>query len=509
MAGAKPTDRARRAAYEVLRQVHEQDAYANLALPKLLADWSLAGRDAAFATELCYGTLRATGTLDAVLAAGSNRPLAKMDDTVRDALRLGAYQLLYTRVPAHAAVSTTVGLVRSTAGAGSASFANAVLRRVAGAELATWLDRIAPDAGADPIGALAVRYAHPEWIVRAFAAALDDVPPPADATRDAAQDDAGRSATEDDAAPADAAPDEAGTPGADPAATPAAAGAAGAELRAALAADNDRPVVHLAARPGAIDAAELARRVGGEPGRYSPYAVYLPGGAPGELPELRDGLARVQDEGSQLVATALAAAPLDGTDTSWLDLCAGPGGKAALLGALVAGRGGRLTAVEAAEHRAALVRAAVAGLPVTVLHADGRAVGERPELPAGGFDRVLLDAPCTGLGALRRRPEARWRRSETDLADLVELQRELLVAACRAVRPGGVLGYVTCSPHLAETREQVRALLADQPVPLSAVDARPALGTDLPQLGDGPTVQLWPHRHGTDAMFLALLRRIA
>ncbi|GAA1336131.1 hypothetical protein GCM10009635_43500 [Actinocatenispora thailandica] len=508
MAGAKPVDRARRAAYEVLRQVHEHDAYANLVLPKLLADWSLTGRDAAFATELCYGALRATGTLDAVLAAGSNRPLAKMDDTVRDALRLGAYQLLYTRVPAHAAVSTTVGLVRSTAGAGSASFANAVLRRVAGADLDGWLDRIAPDAGTDPIGALAVRYAHPKWIVRAFAAALDA---PAAATSDAAGDGGPGAAPGSDGGPgaapggADAPPDaEVGSAGADPG-----VGAAGAELRAALAADNDRPVVHLAARPGAIDAARLARRVGGEPGRYSPYAVYLPGGAPGELPELRDGLARVQDEGSQLVAAALAGAALDGPDAAWLDLCAGPGGKAALLGALVAARGGRLTAVEAAEHRAELVRAAVAGLPVTVLHADGRTVGERPELPVGGFDRVLLDAPCTGLGALRRRPEARWRRSEADLADLVELQRALLAAACRAVRPGGLVGYVTCSPHPAETREQVAALLADPPVPLVAVDARPALGADMPQLGAGPTVQLWPHRHGTDAMFLALLRRTA
>jgi len=456
VAGAKPTDRARRAAYEVLRQVHARAAYANLALPKLLADWALTGRDAAFATELCYGTLRATGTLDAVLAAASNRPLAKLDDTVRDALRLGVYQLLYTRVPAHAAVSTTVGLVRSTSGAGSASFANAVLRRVSGQDLAGWLDRIAPDAATDPTGALAVRYAHPRWVVEAFAAALDD---------------------------------------------------AGDELRAALDADNERPAVHLAVRPGALDAADLAGRVGGEPGRFSPYAVYLPGGAPGDLPELASGLARVQDEGSQLVALALASAPVDGTDERWLDLCAGPGGKAALLGALVAARSGRLTAVEAAEHRAELVRTAVAGLPVTVLSGDGRAVGERPELPAGGFDRVLLDAPCTGLGALRRRPEARWRRSESDLDDLVALQGELLAAACRAVRPGGVVGYVTCSPHLAETADRVAALLADPPVPLAPVDARPLLGPDVPALGEGPAVQLWPHRHGTDGMFLALLRR--
>ncbi|GAA4216491.1 RsmB/NOP family class I SAM-dependent RNA methyltransferase [Actinocatenispora rupis] len=458
VAGAKPVDRARRAAFEVLRQVHDRGAYANLALPALLGEWSLSGRDAAFATELCYGTLRATGTLDAVLAAGSNRPLSKVDGPVRDALRLGAYQLLYTRVPAHAAVSTTVALARSASGAGSASFANAVLRRVSTSDLPGWLERLAPT---DDAAGLAVRYAHPEWIVRALGDAL---------------------------------------------------GGDEGDLTAALTADNERPAVHLAARPGRTTAAELAERVGGTVGRLSPYAVYLPGGAPGDLAEIRDGRAQVQDEGSQLVTLALADAPLDGPDVRWLDLCAGPGGKAALLGSLAAQRGARLTAVEVTEHRATLVGKAVAGLPVDVLHADGRTVGERPELPAGGFDRVLLDAPCTGLGALRRRPEARWRRQESDLDDLVALQRELLAAACRAVRPGGLIGYVTCSPHPAETTAQIAALLADQPG-LTQLDARAALDAVTPEavqgLGEGPAVQLWPHRHGTDAMFLALLRRDA
>ncbi len=448
-------DRARRAAFEVVRKVHDRGAYANLALPALLSDWSLTGRDAAFATELCYGTLRATGTLDAVLATGSHRPLSKMDKVVRDALRLGAYQLLYTRVPAHAAVSTTVALVRSAGGARAASFANAVLRRVAGHDLADWVELIAPAEQTDPTTRLAVRHAHPEWIVRALAAVLGDE----------------------------------------------------AELEAALAADNDRPVVHLAARPGRIEGAELAARVAGTLGPWSPYAVQLPGGAPGELPEIRDGSAGVQDEGSQLMALALTRAPLTGTDTRWLDLCAGPGGKAALMAALAATRGASVTAVEVAEHRCALVERAVAGLPATVLHADGRSVGQHPALPEGEFDRVLIDAPCTGLGALRRRPEARWRRQESDLTDLLALQRELLAAGCRAVRPGGVVGYVTCSPHLAETVGVLDAVLADSPVALQRLDARELLPADMPGLGAGPSVQLWPHRHGTDAMFLAVLRR--
>jgi 16S rRNA (cytosine967-C5)-methyltransferase len=452
VAGARPVDRPRHAAYEVLRAVHDDDAYANLALPALLARRDLTGRDAAFATELCYGTLRATGTLDAVLAGISDRPLRRLDAAVLDALRLGTYQLLYTRVPAHAAVSTTVALVRATTGASAAKFANAVLRRVAGRDLDGWLDAVAP---ADPVGNLAVRHAHPEWIVRAFGDALGG-------------------------------PDE---------------------LPAALAADNDRPAVHLAARPGRITAAELADRTGGEVGRWAPTAVYLPAGAPGDLPEVRDGLAGVQDEGSQLVALALADAPVTGRDTTWLDLCAGPGGKSALLGSVAAQRGATLTAVEVAEHRAELVRAAVAGLPVRVVRADGRAVGERPDLPACGFDRVLVDAPCTGLGALRRRPETRWRRTEADLADLTVLQRELLTAACHATRQGGIIGYVTCSPHLAETAGAVDALGETAPA-VEPVDARDLLPPGMPGLGAGPAVQLWPHRHGTDAMYLALLRRL-
>ncbi len=159
-----------------------------------------------------------------------------------------------------------------------------------------------------------------------------------------------------------------------------------------------------------------------------------------------------------------------------------------------------MDAVEKAEHRARLVRQACTGLPVTVHQADGRDSG----LPDRCYDRVLVDAPCTGLGALRRRPEARWRRQADDLAGLVRLQRELLIAALRLVRPGGVVAYVTCSPHLDETVGVVADVLRRTGTP--QLDARPQF-PGVPQLGDGPYVQLWPHRHGTDAIFCALLRR--
>jgi 16S rRNA (cytosine967-C5)-methyltransferase len=279
------------------------------------------------------------------------------------------------------------------------------------------------------------------------------------------------------------------------------AGAAG-ELDALLAADNTPAPVHLCARPGRITAADLAEQTGGTVGPYSPYAVHLPAGSPGDHAAVARGRAHVQDEGSQLVAVALAEAPLPtGPDERWLDLCAGPGGKAALLGALAAQRGARLTAVEVAPHRARLVEHAVRGLPVDVVCEDGREFEG-----AGPFDRVLVDAPCTGLGALRRRPEARWRRRPNDLPPLTRLQRELLASALRLARPGGLVAYVTCSPHVAETRVTVTETCRRSTAEVDLVDAGPLL-PGVPDLGSGPTVQLWPHRHGTDAMFLALLRR--
>ncbi|GII24380.1 putative Fmu protein (SUN protein) [Planosporangium mesophilum] len=437
--------------------VHRDDAYANLVLPRLLRQARLHGRDAAFATELTYGTLRLTGTLDAIIAVAADRDVARIDPPVRDALRLGAYQLLRTRVAPHAAASTTVDLVRAVA-PGAIGFANAVLRRIAERDWDGWIDRLAPSADGDPVHRLALAHAHPEWIVRSFSDSL--------------------------------------RAGGDP-----------EETARALAADNVAPPVHLAARPGLMTAAELAEEVGGKVGRYSPYAVYLPGGAPGDVAAIHEGRAHVQDEGSQLVAAALADAPVDGPDDRWLDLCAGPGGKSGLLGALAAQRDARLTAVEVTPHRAQLVTTATRDLPVTVITADGRDVGQIEELPEQGFDRVLVDAPCTGLGSLRRRPESRWRRQPSDLAPLTRLQRELLAAGLRAVRPGGVVAYVTCSPHLVETEVGVTEACRRSGYPADLVDVRPLLPVDMPDLGGGPSVQLWPHRHGTDAMFLAMLRR--
>jgi 16S rRNA (cytosine967-C5)-methyltransferase len=450
----RPLDPARAAAFDVLRAVSERDAYANLALPALLRERGITGRDAAFATELTYGTCRSRGLLDAVIGAAAGRSPQAIDPVLLDLLRLGAYQLLRTRVDAHAAVSTTVEQAGIEFDSARAGFVNAVLRTVSGRDEQSWVAELAPDPAQDAIGHAAFVHAHPRWVAQAFADAL---------------------------------------------------GAAATELDALLANDDERPQVHLAARAGALTAAELADAVGGTVGRYSPYAVYLAGGDPGRLAPVRDGVALVQDEGSQLVARALTLAPVDGDSGRWLDLCAGPGGKTALVASLGVQQhsesGFRLTAVEPAPRRADLVVENTRGLPVDVLRVDGRHTDLAPT-----FDRVLVDAPCTGLGALRRRPEARWRRQPGDVPTLTKLQRELLGAAIALTRPGGVVLYATCSPHLAETVGVVADALRRHPV--TALDTRPFFAPAA-DLGDGPYVQLWPHRHGTDAMFAAALRREA
>ncbi len=451
----KSVDPVRAVARDVVRAVRERDAYANLLLPSMLRERGLSGRDAALATELTYGTLRAQGTLDKVIASAAGRPVTEIDGKLLDVLRLGAYQLLRTRIGSHAAVSTSVDLVRSEDGQGPAGFVNAVLRKISQRDEEMWADQLAPSIAQDPVGHLAFAYAHPRWIAEVFADAL---------------------------------------------------GGSIGSLQAALAADDSRPPVHLVARPGQITATELALIAGGDEGRLSPYCVYLPGGDPGRLDVVREGLAGVQDEGSQLVAIALTRATLDGPDGGrWLDLCAGAGGKAALLGSLAESSGAHLDAVEVSEHRADLIRSVTADLPVTVVVADGRDSGLEP-----GYDRVLVDAPCSGLGSLRRRPEARWRRRPSDVTELVPLQRELLTAALDLVRPGGVVVYSTCSPHPAETVGVVDAVCAATGA--EQLDARPFVtteGMEFPSPGDGPHVQLWPHLHGTDAMFLAALRRPA
>lgn len=505
---SRSADDARLVAYDVMRAI-DDGAYANLELPRALRRARLTGRDAAFVTELVYGATRLRGRYDEIIARGAGRPATQIDADVLDVLRLGAHQLLGMRVDSYAAVDSSVALARQELGTGRAGFVNAVLRRVSEKTPQEWEQVLTKDLEPGSDEALAVMHSHPLWVVRALRSALHHHDGPA----------------------------------------------ATGELAALLAADNAPPTVALVARPGLAEVAELVD-AGATPSQLSPIAALLSaGGDPGRIHAIRDGRAAVQDEGSQLVAlAALAAAtdrapgagevcvdlperpvdaPLDrprhgavvvddrGQNAAptadepglrWLDLCAGPGGKAALLAAAAIDAGATLFANDASEHRTRLVDRAVeaaidAGADVFVGTGDGREIGEQEP---DSFDLVLLDAPCTGLGALRRRPEARWRRTPDDVGALSKLQAELLDSAVAATRPGGLIAYITCSPHPAETRFVVDDALERHP-DVRVIDAQPfirdAAGEQVPDLGQEPYVQLWPHRHGTDAMFLALLRR--
>ena len=441
--GRRRPDPARRVAYDTVRTVHAADGYANLVLSDLLSERRLSPRDAAFATELAYGTLKREGTYDKILVRASGRRLDTLQPAVVDVLRLGTHQLLGMRVPTHAAVGATVDLAAGAIGERVAGVVNAVLRKVDQRDMDGWLDELVGDAGG--LDAVALRNHHPVWIARAFDELLGD------------------------------------------------------ETEAALEADNASPRTTLVVRPGLYERAELVA-AGAEPTPFSPYGAVWTGN-PTELAAVRDGRVGVQDEGSQLVALALsrAEAPLG----PWLDLCAGPGGKTALLVGLATTVGVPVLAAERLPHRARLVASALRAFDPDqrwVVAADGT----RPAWRPGTFARVLADVPCTGLGALRRRPEARWRRRESDLDDLVPLQLSLLRTAVDSLMPGGVVAYVTCSPHRAETEDVVAAVLAEGDV--EVLDAG-ALLPEVPDAARGPYLQLWPQRHGTDAMFCAVLRR--
>ena len=445
---------ARRIALDVIMAVRDSDAYANLLLPVRLGRAKLSEADAGLATELTYGTLRMQGYYDRVIAMASNRSTDKIDPAVLDVLRLACHQLLSMRVAQHAAVDESVELAKTVGSNSAVGFVNGVLRTITRTDADTWRERVMAEAGSGE-EALAFEYSHPLWVTRAFRQVL-------------------------------------------------VAEGREAELESALAADNVAPRVSIAALPHESTVDELDAY----PAAFSPVGVILDHGDPLNLAAIREGRARVQDEGSQLAALSLSRARPIRAGEQWLDLCAGPGGKAALLAAEARAGGAILTANELVPARAELVRKALAVFPSPpeVWELDGTEVGA---LYPASFDRILLDAPCTGLGALRRRPEARWRKQPSDVAGLGNLQAKLLASAIAALKPGGLLAYVTCSPHAAETKAIVTSVLRkavdvermDTPAVLQSIVKEPL---DLP---DATHVQLWPHRHGTDGMFIQLLSK--
>jgi 16S rRNA (cytosine967-C5)-methyltransferase len=434
-------DASRLLAFDLLTEVNRNEGYSNLLLPQALNASTMDDRDRSLVTELLYGTIRMQGKHDWVLAQISDRPWSEVDPGIVDICRLGVHQIHEMRVPDHAAVAATVEVARKRIGESKASFVNALLRSVTRKTIIDWFSPL--ESITDPVERLSIQYSHPEWIVSAYYDLLKSWE----------------------------------------------------EVEAALKINNEAATPTLVSWPGFSTQQDLID-VGGEPTQFSPYGVHWKGN-PGALDLIKSRKIGVQDEGSQLVAEVFAKAA---QGTSWLDMCAGPGGKAALLSSIARQRSITFTANEISAARAELVSQVVHGDRVLV--SDGRTIGSLTEK----FDAILIDAPCTGLGALRRRPEVRWRRTLQDLRALTQLQRELVESAIEALNPGGVLGYATCSPHLAETSIQVSDIKKNHPDLVQI-----AIDEYLPASLDGATrdgaMSLWTHKHGTDAMYLALFRK--
>lgn len=434
-------DAARLLAFDLLTEVNRNEGYSNLLLPQALNASKLDERDRALVTELLYGTIRMQGKHDWVLSQISDRPWSEVDPGIIDICRLGVHQIHEMRIPDHAAVAATVEVARKRIGESKASFVNALLRSVTRKSIEDWFAPL--ESIIDPVEKLSIRYSHPEWIVSAYFDLLKNWD----------------------------------------------------EVESALKINNEAATPTLVSWPGLSTQQDLIN-IGGEPTEFSSFGAHWKGN-PGALDLIKARKIGVQDEGSQLVAEVFAKAA---GGKSWLDMCAGPGGKAALLSSMARGRDIEFTANEISEARADLVRQVVHGSRVLV--SDGRTISSSGEK----FDAILIDAPCTGLGALRRRPEVRWRRTLQDLRELTQLQRELVESAVKALNPGGFLGYATCSPHLAETSIQVSDIKKKYSE-LEQVQVDEFLPGNLKDASRDGAMSLWTHRHGTDAMYLALFRK--
>ena len=441
-------------AFELLRRVEEDDSYANLLLPKLLEDAKVDSRDAGFIQELSFGTLRNKLLYEKIIEIASSREIKSIDAHALIVLLLGAHQILGMRVPSHAAINESVNLAKAKASKSAVGFVNAVLRRISEKSREQWISLVSDLADSED-ERLSFIHSHPMWIVKSLRAALESR-------------------------------------------------GLGGSLENLLVADNTAAKVSVAALPGFANVEELSEV--GSSGTSSPIGMEL-SVSPSRVPQIQAGHVRVQDQGSQLAVLALLAAEIAAIDTRWLDLCAGPGGKAALMSAVATQRSVLFEANEVSLHRAKLVEQALEPISkIKVSIGDGRKIGASGER----FSRVLLDAPCTGLGALRRRPESRWRKKPTDIPELSKLQKELFEASWDALLPGGVLGYVTCSPHLSETTALVAWAESKYRDNLELLPANAILNAINPNLGLDTafrTAQLWPHIHGTDAMFIALFRK--
>lgn len=444
---------SRQLALDLVCRVSIENAYANLLMPKLISQAKLDSRDANFAQELGFGAIRWQLTYDTIIDSVSSRSVSQIDIVLLNCLRLGSHQLLNMRVPNHAAISETVDLVRNNCGEKVVGFANGILRRVSERNLADWVEILSN--GKTKNEQLSIRYSHPEWIIAALSQSM---------AVDGLKDD----------------------------------------LESLLAVNNIPPAVNLVALPGRANVNQYEKD--NNLNQFSPFGFNIESGNPSELQGFTDGSVRVQDEGSQLAALGLATYEQIRKEEKWLDMCAGPGGKAALLAALAQQQDAIFEANEILPHRAELVSKVLSPLGnFKVTQKDGISIGD--DFP-DSYDRILIDAPCTGLGALRRRPEARWRKQPGDLKDLTELQLSLIASGLKALKPGGLLLYVTCSPHLSETTaviDKASRKFGAEVLDFTGHMNKKFMRGSLPS--GRKTVQLHTQRDNTDSMFMALLTK--
>lgn len=435
-------DAPRLLAYDIIVEVNRRQGYSNLLLPQALSGSAFDERDKGFTTELVYGTLRMQGLYDFIFSQISDRPWHTVDSDVLDLARMGAHQIFSMRTPTHAAVSATVEVARKVLGESKGSFVNAMMRKACAKELSEWLEPL--DQIKDDVERLSIKHSHPEWIVSAYLDLLKDIN----------------------------------------------------LVESELISNNTPALPTLVSWPGESTQSDLVA-LGATATEFSPYGARM-SGAPSSLELIRHRRAGVQDEGSQLVAHIFAQATSDAQTI--LDLCAGPGGKAALLSHIAEVSGRDFVANEISEPRAKLVKNVIGKFGV--ITGDGRDIATHGRT----YDAILADVPCTGIGALRRRPEVRWRRTIKDLAPLLQLQSQLSDAAISVLNPGGLFGYATCSPHFAETTGQIRQILKNHPE-MELIDIQPYLPENLEGATRDGCLSLWGYRHNTDSMFLALLRK--
>lgn len=436
-----------------MNEVDAGDAYANLALSRVLEETKPGPLDRAFATEVVYGSLRSLNTLDWILQQHIKKPLEKQTPWIRNILRLGVYQMMYMdRVPPSAAVNEAANQARRFGHPGQVSFVNGVLRNVLRKK-----DQLSfPSLEEYPVDHISLKYSHPSWLVERWLSHL------------------------------------------------------GMEETIELCKSNNRPAPNtVRTNTLKITREELLGTLTGEglnvkKAPHAPEGIMIEGigGLRGFKP-FENGLFQVQDESSMLVGHAVSPKP----GSLVLDAASAPGGKATHMAQIMEDRG-TVIAFDIHSHKLRLIEENCRRLGITCikpLEADARKIdGDF----AGKADYVLLDAPCTGTGVLRRRPDLRWKKNQGQLPEIIELQKEMLESASRCLKPGGVLVYSTCSVLNEENIGQVDKFLES-----NGSFRLESLNSFLPEtLGEADTVrrgfvQLYPHRQGTDGFFMARIRR--